>query len=198
MSAGTVRQRDHCFLEMLGLRILKTCTILLQENNVLLFTTPLWHFTFSTGIVSQSFMLSDQPNYGNWSIQVDGYVSTWKDRSQSKSITYDELNTSDKEMTYLTVKKWLWIHYLTSFLVILIYYLYLYQYYLQGFTYYKHFQVEEFCKSLNAILSSFYSWQKFHYFKNMYYNRMNSLIHWNSNNATFSSFWSWQIFDFHN
>ena len=26
--------------------------------------------------MSQKFMLSDQPNYGNWSIQVDAYVST--------------------------------------------------------------------------------------------------------------------------
>ena len=25
--------------------------------------------------MSQSFVLSDQPNYGNWSIQVDAYVS---------------------------------------------------------------------------------------------------------------------------
>lgn len=31
--------------------------------------------SISVGIVSQSFMLSDQPNYGNWTIQVDGYVS---------------------------------------------------------------------------------------------------------------------------
>ncbi|XP_048773201.1 CD109 antigen-like [Ostrea edulis] len=33
--------------------------------------------TNAGGIVSQSFMLSDQPNYGNWSIQVDGYGFTY-------------------------------------------------------------------------------------------------------------------------
>ena len=31
--------------------------------------------TNAGGFVSQSFDLSDQPNYGNWSIQVDAYVS---------------------------------------------------------------------------------------------------------------------------
>lgn len=79
--------------------------VLLQKNNVLLFTKPLWHFTFSTGIVSQSFMLSDQPNYGNWSIQVDGYVSTWKHLSLSKSIWNYELNISEKKIWLIWLLK---------------------------------------------------------------------------------------------
>jgi len=32
--------------------------------------------TNAGGFVSQNFTLSDQPNYGNWSIRVDAYVST--------------------------------------------------------------------------------------------------------------------------